>query len=106
MCNWNLDNVIDPKSECLHECLFSGYARVVLALASFYYMPTCYGLAVVFYLTSGLLDAFDGHAARMLNQCKNSRCILHHASLLSLKVIIQMSATDGYSCTTARNLNR
>ncbi|KAK2191707.1 hypothetical protein NP493_47g02026 [Ridgeia piscesae] len=31
-------------------------------------MPTSYGLAVFFYLTSGLLDAFDGHAARMLNQ--------------------------------------
>ena len=52
-------------------CL-TGYARVVLALASFYYMPTSYGLAVFCYLTSGLLDAFDGHAARMLNQCKYS----------------------------------
>ncbi|KAF6737329.1 CDP-diacylglycerol--inositol 3-phosphatidyltransferase [Oryzias melastigma] len=45
-----------------------GYARVVLALLSFYLMPTCPWPAVFFYLLSGLLDAFDGHAARALNQ--------------------------------------
>ncbi|KAJ3639251.1 hypothetical protein Zmor_003931 [Zophobas morio] len=45
-----------------------GYARVILALISFYYMPTNYVLAVVCYVTSALLDAFDGHAARYFNQ--------------------------------------
>lgn len=45
-----------------------GYARIVLALVSFYLMPCCPGPAVFFYLLSSFLDAFDGHAARALNQ--------------------------------------
>ncbi|XP_041827794.1 CDP-diacylglycerol--inositol 3-phosphatidyltransferase [Melanotaenia boesemani] len=45
-----------------------GYARVVLALLSFYLMPCCPWPAVFCYLLSALLDAFDGHAARALNQ--------------------------------------
>lgn len=49
----------------------AGYARIVLALLSFYLMPCCPWPSVFCYLLSGLLDAFDGHAARALNQCKN-----------------------------------
>ncbi|XP_071402048.1 CDP-diacylglycerol--inositol 3-phosphatidyltransferase [Centroberyx affinis] len=45
-----------------------GYARIVLALLSFYLMPCCPVSAVFCYLLSALLDAFDGHAARALNQ--------------------------------------
>lgn len=45
-----------------------GYARIVLAIVSFHYMPTSPHIAVFCYLLSGLLDAFDGHAARYLNQ--------------------------------------
>ncbi|KAK7938405.1 hypothetical protein WMY93_001731 [Mugilogobius chulae] len=45
-----------------------GYARVVLALLSFLLMPCCPWPAVFCYLLSALLDAFDGHAARALNQ--------------------------------------
>lgn len=45
-----------------------GYARVVLALLSFFLMPCCPWPAVFCYLLSALLDAFDGHAARALNQ--------------------------------------
>ncbi|KAL2078804.1 hypothetical protein ACEWY4_026489 [Coilia grayii] len=45
-----------------------GYARIVLALLSFYLMPCCPAPAVFCYLLSALLDAFDGHAARALNQ--------------------------------------
>ena len=45
-----------------------GYARIVLALLAFYLMPCCPVPAVFFYLLSALLDAFDGHAARALNQ--------------------------------------
>ena len=45
-----------------------GYIRIVLAIVSFYYMPTNPNVAVTCYLLSGLLDAFDGHAARYLNQ--------------------------------------
>ena len=49
---------------------FSGYARIVLAILSFYFMPFDYVTASICYIVSGLLDAFDGHAARMLNQGK------------------------------------
>ncbi|KAM3598768.1 uncharacterized protein V6R79_022313 [Siganus canaliculatus] len=45
-----------------------GYARIVLALISFYLLPCCPWPAVFCYLLSALLDAFDGHAARALNQ--------------------------------------
>ncbi|XP_004071133.1 CDP-diacylglycerol--inositol 3-phosphatidyltransferase [Oryzias latipes] len=45
-----------------------GYARVLLALLSFFLMPIWPWPAIFFYLLSGLLDAFDGHAARALNQ--------------------------------------
>ncbi|XP_016135182.1 CDP-diacylglycerol--inositol 3-phosphatidyltransferase-like [Sinocyclocheilus grahami] len=45
-----------------------GYARIALALVSFSLMPCCPGPAVFCYLLSALLDAFDGHAARALNQ--------------------------------------
>jgi CDP-diacylglycerol--inositol 3-phosphatidyltransferase len=45
-----------------------GYARVVLALVSFYFMPTHLWLAGSTYLLSGFLDAFDGWAARKFSQ--------------------------------------
>lgn len=38
----------------------------MLAIISFYYMPTNYAIASVCYVTSALLDAIDGHAARYL----------------------------------------
>ncbi|XP_070573850.1 CDP-diacylglycerol--inositol 3-phosphatidyltransferase-like [Ptychodera flava] len=45
-----------------------GYARIILNIISFWYMPTDYVLAIFCYLTSVLLDEFDGLAARVLNQ--------------------------------------
>ncbi len=48
--------------------MFKGYARIFLAIVSFFFMPTCPKISVFCYLLSGLLDAFDGHAARYLNQ--------------------------------------
>uniref|UniRef100_A0A452GR49 CDP-diacylglycerol--inositol 3-phosphatidyltransferase n=1 Tax=Gopherus agassizii TaxID=38772 RepID=A0A452GR49_9SAUR len=45
-----------------------GYARVLLLFVAFYFMPSDPGPATASYLLSGLLDAFDGHAARALNQ--------------------------------------
>ncbi|XP_018414604.1 PREDICTED: CDP-diacylglycerol--inositol 3-phosphatidyltransferase isoform X1 [Nanorana parkeri] len=45
-----------------------GYARILFAFVAFYFMPTSPLVASTFYLLSGLLDAFDGHAARALNQ--------------------------------------
>lgn len=45
-----------------------GYSRILLAIIAFYFMPTDYVVATWCYCISGLLDAFDGHAARLLNQ--------------------------------------
>ncbi|XP_066260054.1 CDP-diacylglycerol--inositol 3-phosphatidyltransferase [Euwallacea similis] len=45
-----------------------GYARVILALISFYFMPTNYVIASLCYVVSALLDVVDGHAARYFNQ--------------------------------------
>ena len=45
-----------------------GYARIVLALISFYLMPVHYGWATITYTLSALLDAFDGMAARKYDQ--------------------------------------
>lgn len=53
-----------------------GYARIVLALISFYYMPYNWPVAVVCYCVSGLLDALDGHAARYFNQSTKFGAIL------------------------------
>lgn len=53
-----------------------GYARVILAFISFYFMPTNYIIATTCYMTSALLDAFDGHAARYYNQSTKFGAIL------------------------------
>jgi len=45
-----------------------GYGRILLALMSFWFMPTNYSAAAWCYIISGLLDALDGHMARMLGQ--------------------------------------
>ncbi|EDV22081.1 CDP-diacylglycerol--inositol 3-phosphatidyltransferase [Trichoplax sp. H2] len=53
-----------------------GYARVILACAAFYYMPTNHLLCGGLYILSQLLDAFDGYAARYLNQCTKFGAVL------------------------------
>nr|CAG4652109.1 EOG090X0BWK [Triops cancriformis] len=45
-----------------------GYARVVLNLLALFLMPLCHCWAAWLYIIAGLLDAFDGHAARLFNQ--------------------------------------
>nr|XP_039260912.1 CDP-diacylglycerol--inositol 3-phosphatidyltransferase-like [Styela clava] len=45
-----------------------GYGRIVLAIVAFYFIKTNYIIAAACYILSGFLDAFDGHAARLLNQ--------------------------------------
>lgn len=45
-----------------------GYARVIFAIISFWYMPTNPAVAGICYVLSGGLDAFDGLAARKFNQ--------------------------------------
>ena len=53
---------------CPYHITATGYVRVVLALISFYFMPTHPWLAGSSNLLSGFLDAFDGMAARKFNQ--------------------------------------
>lgn len=53
-----------------------GYARVILMLVAFYFMPTCHILAGSCYLLSQFLDALDGHAARMYGQCTKFGAVL------------------------------
>lgn len=53
-----------------------GYGRIILAIISFYYMPFDHVKASLCYLLSGLLDAFDGYAARWLNQATKFGAIL------------------------------
>lgn len=48
----------------------SGYARIFLAIISFYFMQTNYIVAGWCYIISALLDAIDGHAARAFNQSR------------------------------------
>lgn len=55
---------------CFINIDFAGYARIILAIISIYFMPTNYKVACTCYVISALLDAFDGHAARLFNQSK------------------------------------
>ncbi|XP_064459248.1 CDP-diacylglycerol--inositol 3-phosphatidyltransferase-like [Ornithodoros turicata] len=45
-----------------------GYLRIILAIASFYFMRTDYIMASTCYLVSAFVDCLDGYAARALNQ--------------------------------------
>nr|CAG4641144.1 EOG090X0BWK [Eulimnadia texana] len=60
--------MVDPNNVFLFVPNLIGYARVVLGIASLYFMPHNHIAATWLYMLSGLLDAFDGHAARALNQ--------------------------------------
>lgn len=55
-------------------------------------MPCCPLTASSFYLLSGLLDAFDGHAARALNQGDSH---LLPASLEAQKPLLPFPASSG-----------
>ncbi|KAB5529045.1 CDP-alcohol phosphatidyltransferase-domain-containing protein [Coniochaeta sp. 2T2.1] len=79
--NGHIDNdTIDTETEEENIFLFVpnliGYARIVLAAVSLYYMPlhprTCSGL----YTVSCLLDALDGYAARYLHQSTSFGAVL------------------------------
>lgn len=54
----------------------SGYARVVLAAISLYYMRGNPRLCTVLYCISCMLDAFDGMFARMLDQSTKFGAVL------------------------------
>lgn len=55
---------------------FSGYSRIVLALASLYYMPLHPRTCSLLYSVSCLLDALDGLAARQFNQSTRFGAVL------------------------------
>ncbi|VDP90025.1 unnamed protein product [Echinostoma caproni] len=60
--------VMDCAEYFIVYFLFSGYGRIILLLCSCYCMRTNCVAAAIAYIISGLLDALDGHAARILNQ--------------------------------------
>ncbi|KAI9817542.1 MAG: CDP-diacylglycerol-inositol 3-phosphatidyltransferase [Pycnora praestabilis] len=53
-----------------------GYSRIVLALASLYYMPLHPRTCSLLYSVSCLLDALDGYAARYFNQSTKFGAVL------------------------------
>jgi CDP-diacylglycerol--inositol 3-phosphatidyltransferase len=72
--------VADDKEEEENIFLFYpnliGYSRVVLALASLYYMPLHPRTCSLLYSISCLLDALDGLAARHFSQCTKFGAVL------------------------------
>jgi len=90
-----------------------GYGRIFLALLSFWFMPTNYVMASWCYILSGLLDAVDGHAARLLGQSSKfgamldmltdrcaTMCLLTTLSTFypSAMFLFQLSMTIDISC--------
>merc|ERR1719315_314006 len=90
-----------------------GYSRILLALLSFWFMPTSYVAASSCYILSGLLDAVDGHAARLLGQSSRfgamldmltdrcaTMCLLTTLSSFypSCMFLFQLSMTIDISC--------
>ncbi|KOB51901.1 Phosphatidylinositol synthase [Operophtera brumata] len=63
-----------------------GFGRVILAIISFYFMPTHCTLACTCYITSALLDAFDGHAARYFNQIVKAGISVIHGIVASMNL--------------------
>jgi len=53
-----------------------GYARVILLIASLFFMLNDPWTTAGLYMSSALLDAFDGHAARILGQCSKFGAML------------------------------
>jgi CDP-diacylglycerol--inositol 3-phosphatidyltransferase len=53
-----------------------GYARIAIAVCALHLLPTAPLPAVALYLLSAILDALDGHAARLFNQATNFGAML------------------------------
>ena len=69
-------NLIGAWQNMPAGALTSGYARVVLAAISLYYMRGNPKVCTVLYCVSCLLDAFDGMAARKFDQCTKFGAVL------------------------------
>ena len=61
---------VSPLAVLIYVPNLIGYARVIFLLMSLPLMPSEPWRAMAYYLTSALLDAFDGAAARALNQVR------------------------------------
>lgn len=59
-----------PDSVWLYYANLIGYARILFAIASFYWMPTAPVKTAICYTLSAAADAIDGYVARLYNQCK------------------------------------
>ncbi len=64
-----------PKVILLTEQL-PGYSRIILAISSLYYMPLHPRTCCLLYSISCILDAFDGYAARRLDQSTRFGAVL------------------------------
>ena len=59
-----------------NHCCPPGYSRIILAIASLYYMPLHPRTCSLLYSVSCLLDALDGYAARYFNQSTTFGAVL------------------------------
>nr|CAG4644243.1 EOG090X0BWK [Lepidurus arcticus] len=62
------DSVIETDNVFIFIPNLIGYTRVTFNILALLLMPICHCWAAWLYIVAGLLDAFDGHAARMFNQ--------------------------------------
>ncbi|WKT40846.1 CDP-alcohol phosphatidyltransferase [Fusarium oxysporum f. sp. vasinfectum] len=80
--NGSANGVADASDDAPRENIFLfipniiGYARIVLAIASLYYMPLHPRTCSFLYSVSCLLDALDGYAARIYEQSTRFGAVL------------------------------
>ncbi|KAK4173264.1 putative Phosphatidylglycerophosphate synthase [Triangularia setosa] len=72
----NLDDDEPAENIFLFYPNLIGYARIILAVASLYYMPIHPRTCTLLYSISCLLDALDGYAARAYNQSTRFGAVL------------------------------
>jgi phosphatidylglycerophosphate synthase len=68
---WFVPNLVGKRYR-IHDTIVltaAGYTRIILAAWACWTMSTQPHLTVALYGLSCLLDAVDGHLARLLNQC-------------------------------------
>jgi CDP-diacylglycerol--inositol 3-phosphatidyltransferase len=73
-----------------------GYVRVLTTIGSYYVAPTQPGLCLALYTTGFVLDAADGHAARLLNQSTSFGAVFD--------MLIDRAATSGFLVILAQIL--
>ena len=84
-----------PDLPCLTLSQFQGYARIVFAIISFYFMPCCPLTASSFYLLSGLLDAFVDMLLESLIKVTDISNSLSHNPLPPFSCFLRTSGWAG-----------